>query len=107
MFLYFIASISRNTVHVCILNIQISQADSEHELKCVLIVYAFMHFDFVKLDLSQKRMKVRILNKYVNHADFFLNVLYNFVYSNIEGFFVYSTHNFTMGSTYDIKGLLN
>ena len=48
-----------------------SHADSEHELKCVLIVYAFMDFDFVKLDLSQKRVKVRILNKYLSHADFF------------------------------------
>ena len=72
MLLYFIASLSRNTVQVYILNKQMSHADSEHELKCMHFVYTFMHFDFVKLDLSQKRMKVRILNKYVNHADYFL-----------------------------------
>ena len=51
MLLYFIASLSRNTVQVYILNKQMSHADSEHELKCVVIVYAFMHFDFVKLYL--------------------------------------------------------
>ena len=51
MLLYVIASISRNTVQFYILNKQMSHADSEHELKCVLIVYAFMHFDFVKVFL--------------------------------------------------------
>ena len=44
MLLYFIASISRNTVQIYILNKQMSHADSEHELKFVLIAYAFMHF---------------------------------------------------------------
>ena len=63
MHLYFIASLSRNTVQVYILIKQMS-----HGLKCVLIVYAFMHFNFVN------RVKVMISNKYVNHADFF-NIL--------------------------------
>ena len=47
MLLYFIASLSRNTVQVYILNKQMSHAGSEHELK----YYALMHFDFVKLFL--------------------------------------------------------
>ena len=45
--LYFIESLSQNIDQVHILNKQMSHADSEHELKCVLIVHAFMHFDFV------------------------------------------------------------
>ena len=49
--LYFIESLSRNTVQVYILNKQMSHADSDHELKSVLILYAFMHYDFVKLFL--------------------------------------------------------
>ena len=47
MLLYFIEFLSRNSVQVHILNKQMNLADSEHELKCVLIVYAFMHFEFV------------------------------------------------------------
>ena len=43
---YFIESLSRNSVRVHILNNQMSHADSEHELT-VVIVYAFMHFDYV------------------------------------------------------------
>ena len=47
MLLYFIESPSRNTVKVRILNKQMSHADSAHKLQCVLILYAFMHFEFV------------------------------------------------------------
>ena len=59
MLLYFIESLSRNLVQVHILNKQMSHADSEHELKCVLNVHAF---EFC-LSLSQNRVRVRILNK--------------------------------------------
>ena len=51
MLSYPIESLFRNTMQVHILNKQMSHADSELELKCVLIVYTFMHFDFVKLCL--------------------------------------------------------
>ena len=51
MLLYCIVFLSRNTVKVQILNKQMSHAHSEHELKCVQIVYAFMHFEFFLLFL--------------------------------------------------------
>ena len=70
MLLYLMAYLLRNTVQVYILNKQMSHADSEHELKCVLIVYALMHFNLVKT-LSQNRVEVRISKQYVNHADIF------------------------------------
>ena len=62
MLLYCIVFLSRNTVKVQILNKQMSPAHSEHELKCVQIVYAFMHFEFF-FTLSQNRLKVRISKK--------------------------------------------
>ena len=61
MLLYIIESLSRNTVQVYLMSKQMSHADSEHELKCerVLNVYAFMHFDFVKLFLRIESKQIR------------------------------------------------
>ena len=95
MLLYFIASLLRNTVQVYILNKQMSHADSEHELKCVLIVYAFMHFNFVKLFLRIEwkyafRKNTWIMQIYFNWTELW-SILYNFVYYNTKGFCMYFT----------------